>query len=79
MKSYDGEFNDCINDMVNIRLAAADVDSRAKKWYDKIQATDNAQNDAIFSYACEVQRLSYLAGLKDGVRLIMELGVAVGE
>ena len=79
MKIYNGELNDCINDLVNIRLASANVDNKTKKWFDEIQPIDGRQDDAVFSYACEVQRLSYMAGLKDGIRLIMELGVAVGE
>jgi len=79
MGKINEETNELISELIFARLAIADVDGKAKEWHEKIEMGDRSQEDNVLSYACEVQRYSYLAGLKDGVRLILGLGVAANE
>ncbi len=60
---------DCINDFVTERLDAARIDRKAKYLVDKINPTAE-QSDAVLDLACEMQRLSYLAGFKDGIKFM---------
>ena len=78
-KGVNNETNDLIGELVFARLAVADVEGKTDKWFNDIKTSDNQQSNDIISYACEVQRYSYLAGLKDGARLAVGLGVTINE
>jgi hypothetical protein len=73
------ETRESLMSLVFIRLSAAKIDRKASKYFDKIKKTDGEQEDAVLDYSCSIQEHSYLAGLKDGARLMTGLGVTVNE
>ena len=78
-KNVNQETGQYLSELVFARLALAKVDEKAENSFKKIKLSDGQQEDDILSYASEVQEHSYLAGLRDGARLMMGLGVAVNE
>ena len=78
-KGVNQETSQYLSELVFARLALAKVDEKAESCFKKIKITDGQQEDDILSYGSEVQGHSYLAGLRDGARLMMGLGVDVNE
>jgi len=78
-KGVNEDTKEALSELVLARLFAANVEGKTDDLYKKIVISDNKQDNAINSYAADLQIYSYLAGLGDGLKMIMGLGVTANE